>query len=234
MAGVGGNCEWSAEALFDVSGWTHARLFSHDGPVWEALRHLADYTASHTAGVQRPAGYDGVVFVGEVRLEGIVSIEPGVMIKGPAVLCDGAEVRQGAYLRGPVLVGERAVVGHCSELKHAILLPGAAAPHFNYVGDSILGQGVNLGAGTICSNVRLNRGTVSVQHEGGRVDTGLHKFGAVLGDGCQTGCNTVLNPGTVAGRGCLFHPLVSTGGWFPAGTVVRGQLQRAGSEGQES
>ena len=150
-----------------------------------------------------------------------VKIEPGCYSKGPTIIGDRAELRCGCYIRGEVIVGAEAVVGHCSELKHALLLPKAKAPHFNYVGDSILGRDVNLGAGTICSNVKLLKGNVVVRSGGERLDSGLRKFGAIVGDGCHTGCNVVLNPGTLAERDCRFLPLVSAAGHFTAGSVVK-------------
>jgi bifunctional N-acetylglucosamine-1-phosphate-uridyltransferase/glucosamine-1-phosphate-acetyltransferase GlmU-like protein len=106
-------------------------------------------------------------------------------------------VRHGDYVRPYVLTGKRCVIGHSTEVKHSILLDGAQAPHFNYVGDSILGKGVNLGAGVICANFRLDHGEVIVEVEGKRFKTGLRKFGAILGDLSQIGCNSVLNPGVL-------------------------------------
>ena len=218
---------WTSEAFFDLDGWEFASLFEPGAPVWAALADLPSRLAEWTQGAGTPTAPAGSWFEGDVVLGSGVSVEPGVYVKGPAVIGDGAVLRQGCYLRGQVLVGAGAVVGHCSELKHAVLLPGAKAPHFNYVGNSLLGRGVNLGAGTILSNVKLSKDTVRVSAGGERVDTGLRKFGAVLGDGCQTGCNVVLNPGTVAGRDCRFLPLASAAGYFPPGSVVHAPLTTA-------
>ena len=137
----------------------------------------------------------GVVFRGEgFSLGKGVLIEAGAMITGPVILGDWSEVRQGAYLRGNCLVGRRCVVGHVTEVKHTIFLDDAKAGHFAYLGDSILGNQVNLGAGTKMANLRFVGGNVSVRTKNGTVDTGLRKFGAVLGDQVQTGCNSVTNP----------------------------------------
>ena len=156
-----------------------------------------------------------------------MTLEPGAYVQGPAIIEDGATLRQGCYLRGNVIVGADAVVGHCSELKNAVLLPTAAAPHFNYVGDSVLGRGVNLGAGTACSNYQLSTASVRVHINGRQYATGLAKFGAVVGDKTQTGCHVVLNPGTLIGRGCWLYPGVSAAGYFSDKTVVRGPLALA-------
>ncbi len=216
-----------SEAFFDVAAdWAGAGLFAAGQPVWSALAGLSDYLAERVAGAGVPALPAGVFADGDVVLAGEVEIEPGVTIHGPALIEDGAVLRQGAYLRGNVLIGPGCVVGHCTELKHTVLWPGAKAPHFNYLGDSVLGRRVNLGAGTVLSNLRLDHGAVVLHVDGQRWPTGLRKLGAILGDDCQTGCHVVLNPGTVAGPKCFFWPQASAVGWFAPGTVVRTPLQR--------
>ncbi len=144
------------------------------------------------------------------------------MLRGPLIVGEGCEIRTGAYLRGKVVLGRGCVVGAHTEVKTAILLDHAHAPHQNYVGDSILGRDVNLGAGTILSNVKNIGREVTFKHEGETVRTGLRKFGAVLGDGCRTGCNTVLNPGVLMGPGCVTYTNVSLrSGFYPGGTLVK-------------
>ena len=216
----------TAESFFDLAGWGHAALFAAGEPVWTALARLGAYLAELTTGAGTPEAPEGVFIGGAVLLgEGVV-IEPGAFIQGPAIIEAGAQLRQGCYLRGNTLIGAGAVVGHCSELKNAVLLPGAKAPHFNYVGDSIIGRGVNLGAGTICSNVTLGKGTVRVSTAEGTLDSGLRKFGAILGDGTQTGCNVVLNPGTMAGPGCRFYPMANVVGCYSARSTVVAPIAR--------
>jgi NDP-sugar pyrophosphorylase family protein len=140
-------------------------------------------------------------------------IEPGAVLVGEAiVLGPGSTVRAHAYIRGPAYVGRGGLVGHTTELKNAILLAGAKAPHFNYVGDSILGPGVNLGAGTKLSNYRLDGREVRIGWEGSRRSSGMRKLGALIGEGVQTGCNAVLNPGTILGPGCHVAPCATAGG----------------------
>lgn len=140
-----------------------------------------------------------------VVCEGAI-IEPFAYVEGPAFIGPGATVRHGAYVRGSVFLCPGALVGHTTEAKGALLLPNAKAAHFAYVGDSLLGCEVNLGAGTKLANLRLDHGIVSVQLEGERIDSGLKKFGAVMGNRSQTGCNSVANPGTVFLPGILALP----------------------------
>jgi len=151
-----------------------------------------------------------------------VRIHPNVVIEGPVFIGREAEIRPGAYIRGGVWIGERCVVGTNTEIKRAILLSHAKAPHLNYVGDSILGAGVNLGAGTILSNFRHDGGTILISVGGRRVDTGRRKLGAILGDGVLTGCNSVLHPGVVVGRETQIYPGVQLRpGIYPEKSVVK-------------
>ena len=133
-------------------------------------------------------------------------IGPGVAIEGPIQIGREVEIRPGAYLHSGCWVGDRCVVGASSEIKHSILFPAARAPHLNYVGDSILGAGVNLGAGTVLSNFRHDGAPIRVPAGDEGLDTGRRKLGAILGDAARTGCNCVLHPGTVVGRGTSIYP----------------------------
>jgi len=151
-----------------------------------------------------------------------VLVESGAFIKGPTIIGDQSEVRQGAYLRGHCLVGARCVVGHVTEVKHAIFLDDAKAGHFAYLGDSILGNEVNLGAGTKLANLRFGGGDVPVKTPTGTISSGLRKFGAILGDKVQTGCNTVTNPGTVLGKKSIVLPnTTAPSGWHPNNSLIR-------------
>jgi acetyltransferase-like isoleucine patch superfamily enzyme len=129
-----------------------------------------------------------------------VLVEPGALIKGPTIIGDQTEVRQGAYIRGYCLIGKNCVVGHVTEVKHSIFLNGAKAGHFAYLGDSILGNDVNLGAGTKLANLRFIKGDIPIKTATGMENTNLRKMGAIMGDQVQTGCNTVTNPGTLLGK----------------------------------
>jgi acetyltransferase-like isoleucine patch superfamily enzyme len=166
----------------------------------------------------------GAVLRGEgFRFGKGVLIESGAFVDGPVVLGDYSEVRQGAYLRGNCLIGRRCVVGHVTEVKHTILLDDAKAGHFAYLGDTILGNRVNLGAGTKMANLRFVGGNVCVRTAEGTVDTGLRKFGAILGDQVQTGCNSVTNPGTMIGRRSFLLPnTTAPSGYHPDNSMIRG------------
>ena len=149
-------------------------------------------------------------------------IHPTAVIEGPIYIGCDAEIRPGAYLRGGVWIGDRCIVGTNTEIKRAILLPHAKAPHLNYVGDSILGADVNLGAGTILSNFRHDGGPIRIPWNGGKLDTGRRKLGAILGDGVMTGCNSVLHPGVVVGQGTQIYPGVQLrSGVYPERSVVK-------------
>jgi NDP-sugar pyrophosphorylase family protein len=149
-------------------------------------------------------------------------IHPTAVIEGPIYIGREVEIRPGAYLRGGIWIGDRCVVGANTEIKRAILLPHAKAPHLNYVGDSILGADVNLGAGTILSNFRHDGKNIKIPHDGQRLDTGRRKLGAILGDGVLTGCNSVLHPGVVVGRGTQIYPGVQLRpGVYPARSIVK-------------
>jgi len=149
-------------------------------------------------------------------------VEPGALIKGPTFIGAGSEVRQGAYLRGSCLVGRACVVGHTTEMKNSVMLDGAKAGHFAYLGDSILGCEVNLGAGTKLANLKIIDRPYYIKLGDKTHIVKRRKFGAILGDGCETGCNSVTNPGTILGPKCLVAPCMAVKpGYHPARSVIR-------------
>jgi NDP-sugar pyrophosphorylase family protein len=156
------------------------------------------------------------VFIGEGTV-----IEDGVMIKGPALIGRNCEIRHNAYLRENVIIGDGCVVGNSCEFKTSVLFNGAQVPHFSYVGDSILGHRAHLGAGVKVSNVKLVPGNVMVEMEGLPFDTGLRKFGVLLGDHAEVGCNSVLNPGSIIGRGSVIYPNTNWRGILPGNMIVK-------------
>ena len=165
----------------------------------------------------------GAVFVDDrVEIESGVIIEPGALLKGPVIIGRNTEIRQGAYLRGNCLIGADCVVGHTTEMKHSIFMDGAKAGHFAYIGDSILGNGVNLGAGTKLANLKFGPGSVRIKTaEGAVLDTGRRKIGAILGDRVQTGCNSVTNPGVLLGQASLVCPNSTVrAGLYKARTII--------------
>lgn len=153
-----------------------------------------------------------------------VFVEAGALIKSPAIIGDCTEIRQGAYLRGYCLVGKRCVVGHVTEVKHSIFFNDAKAGHFAYLGDSILGNGVNLGAGTKLANLRFTGGEVPIRTATGTLASGLKKLGAIMADGVQTGCNSVTNPGTLLGKKTMLMPnTTAPSGYHPPNSLIKGK-----------
>ena len=193
-------------------------LFQGIESVWDALANLSSYLKGLKLGVIEIKIPEGVYLENPHLIsigKGTV-IEPGVYIKGPALIGKNCQIRQGAYIRENVILEDGAIVGHSTEVKHSILLKKAHAAHFNYVGDSILGQECNLGSGTACANYRLDQGKVHVWIDGARIETGLHKLGVILGDRSQIGCNSVTSPGTLIGKDVLCYPCMHIQGSIPS------------------
>ncbi len=149
-----------------------------------------------------------------------VRIHESAVIIPPCVIGSGTELRPSAYLRGNVIIGEGCVVGNSSEIKNSVLMDASQVPHYNYVGDSILGRRSHLGAGTVCSNLKADGKNVRV-HGRAEYETGLRKVGAFLGDGADVGCSCVLNPGTVVGKNTSVYPLTALRGIYPADSIVK-------------
>lgn len=199
--------------LFDQLPEPFAEVFDLERP-WDLLGDPLDSVLAAAAStVTGPGGFEpgpGVHLLGEgIVIHPAATIAPGAVIEGPVWIGEGASVRTGAYIRGGCWIGEGAVVGANTEVKRGILFPRARAPHLAYVGDSILGRGVNLGAGTVLSNFRHDGRTIVIPDgpdRQGRLETGRRKLGAVLGDEVAVGCNSVLHPGVVMGRGAQTYP----------------------------
>ena len=155
------------------------------------------------------------------------SVAPTAYINGPAIIGKNAEVRHCAFIRGNAIVGEGAVVGNSTELKNAVLFNKVQVPHYNYVGDAVLGYKSHMGAGSICSNVKSDKKLVVVKDGDEKIETGLKKFGAMLGDNVEVGCGSVLNPGTVIGRCCNIYPLSSVRGCVPANHIYKSKTEVA-------
>lgn len=214
------------DEFLDLTETEHGALFVSGDPIWTALLRLAPYLEQQLDRVG-PAMQQGRIdpraTVGDrVFIAPGASVEANAVIKGPAWIGSGTVVRSGAYVRENVIVGNDCVLGNSSEFKNCLLFNACEVPHFNYVGDSILGYKAHLGAGVICSNVRLDRRNVTVRNgEGGFIDTGLRKFGAIVGDRTEIGCNSVLSPGSVLGRDCIIYPLTSWQGVLESRKIVK-------------
>ncbi len=198
-----------------------AAHFPGDVAPWEWLKLIGPALAGYkfeTTPTVRPAG---VHIEGFVFIHPTVKLPPYATIIGPAWIGEGTEIRPGAYIRGNVIVGANCVLGNACEFKNALLMDGVQVPHFSYVGDSILGNGAHFGAGVICSNLRLDQKPIIVRTPETVYETGLRKFGAIVGDHAEVGCNAVLNPGTVLGRRALVMPTVAFSGYLPAATIAK-------------
>ena len=209
-----------------------AHLFEHpDGGIayrwlmdfsypWEALASISAFVLE-TGKTLSPKEYDQI---GEnVWISKTATVAPSASISGPCIICEGAEIRHCAFIRGSVIVGRGAVVGNSTELKNCILFDGVQVPHYNYVGDSILGYRSHMGAGAVTSNVKSDKSLVTVRCDGERIPTGRKKFGAILGDFVEVGCNSVLNPGSVIGKSTNIYPRSVVRGYVPEHSIFKNQ-----------
>lgn len=206
--------------LFDLTHTLAAPLLEKTEYPWEALADIGEFILA-LGPTLSPAEYDRVQE--NVWIARETEIYPTACIKGPCIIGPGTEVRPGAFIRGNALVGAGCVVGNSTELKNVILFDGVQVPHYNYVGDSILGYKAHMGAGSITSNVKSDKTLVVVKDGEGAIPTGRKKVGALLGDRVEIGCNSVLNPGTVVGRDSSVYPLSSVRGVIPAGCIYKGK-----------
>lgn len=205
--------------LFDLGHTRAAQMLAGCEYPWEALSQIKDTVLA----VGRSLPQDRYDHPAEdVWIAKSASVAQTATIIGPCVIGEETEVRPGAFLRGSILVGDGAVVGNSTELKNCILFDGVQVPHYNYVGDSILGHLAHMGAGAITSNVKGDKKNVVVHGES-QYETGRKKFGAMLGDRAEIGCNSVLNPGTVVGRDSQVYPLSCVRGVVPARSIVKGE-----------
>lgn len=200
---------------------TFAKFFPADVPPWEWLKQIAPALTTHafeiTGLYNRPPG---VHFEGHTHLHPTVKLPAYATIIGPVWIGAHTEIRPGAFIRGNVIVGEGCVLGNACEFKNCLLMDKVQVPHFSYVGDSILGNGAHLGAGAICSNLRLDQQNIVARGPDASYDTGLRKFGAILGDKAEVGCNAVLNPGTIMAPRSLVMPTLAFGGYLPPATIA--------------
>ena len=212
---------FAAADFLDFQQTSHASLFDDTLQAWEALPRLEHYFENHFQPgnqgklVGAPV-IGGCVYIGEDTV-----VEPGAYIKGPAWIGSNCHIRHGAYIRENVVIGSGSVIGNSCEIKNSILFNGCQVPHFNYVGDSILGAKVHLAAGVIVSNLKLNGDFITLRLGHHVLTTGLRKFGALIGDGAEVGCNAVLNPGSVIGRKSLIYPGVAWRGILPAHSIAK-------------
>jgi NDP-sugar pyrophosphorylase family protein len=213
---------FAAHDYLDLNHTEHRMLFENATHAWDALKQITSYLqfrlkpAIHGRLIGKPF-VSNAAYIGKGTI-----IEQGAMIKGPAWIGEGCEIRNGAYIRENVIIGSGCVIGNSCEFKNCIIFDEAQVPHFNYVGDSILGYRAHLGAGVVLSNVKLDHSEITVlPAEGGLVPTGLKKFGAIIGDFAEIGCNSVINPGSLIGRRSILYPGTVWRGVVPADSIVK-------------
>lgn len=212
--------ELEIESLFDLSHTAAAELLSGVTYPYEALPLIHDFILK--LGESLPE--DKFEKRGDnIWVARSASVAPTASLTGPLIIDENAEIRHCAFIRGNAIVGKNAVVGNSTELKNVILFDNVQVPHYNYVGDSILGYKSHMGAGSITSNVKSDKTLVEIKGEGLNVKTGLKKMGAVLGDEVEVGCGSILNPGSVIGAGTNIYPLSSVRGYVPAGSIYKKQ-----------
>ena len=206
------------ENMYDLNETIAAEIFEGKTYPWEVLPLIKEFIVK-LGNALDPAEYDKI---GEdIWVAKSAKIAPTVALNGPCIIGKDAEVRQCAFIRGSAIVGEGAVVGNSTELKNVILFNKVQVPHYNYVGDSILGYKSHMGAGSITSNVKSDKKLVVVKTPEGNIETGMKKFGAMLGDHVEVGCGTILNPGSVVGPHTNIYPLSSVRGFVPGGSIYK-------------
>lgn len=212
--------ECKIKNLYNLDETIAKEIFSDATYPWEVLPKIEDFI------IELGKKLDKNEF--EEKEENVwvaksAKIAPTAYIKGPAIICKDAEIRHCAFIRGKAIVGEGAVVGNSTELKNVILFNKVQVPHYNYVGDSILGYKSHMGAGSITSNVKSDKKLVVVKSKEEKIETGLKKFGAMIGDNVEVGCGSILNPGTVIGTNTNIYPLSSVRGVIPKNTIYKNQ-----------
>ncbi len=204
--------------LYNIDETIAKELLENITYPWEALPRIADFIIElgNKLDTNKYEKREEDIWVAKTA-----TIAPTAFIKGPAIIGEKAEIRHCAFIRGKVIVGEGAVVGNSTELKNTILFNKVQVPHYNYVGDSILGYKAHMGAGSITSNVKSDKTLIAVKNGEDKIETGLKKFGAMLGDNVEVGCGSILNPGSVIGKNTNIYPLSSVRGVVPENSIYK-------------
>ena len=206
--------------LYDLNETIATKLFDGVEYPWEVLANIGDFIIELGKTLPKDK-FDHPQE--DIWIAKDVTIAKTATLNGPLIIDEGTEVRPGAFIRGKVIVGKDCVVGNSTELKNVILFNNVQVPHYNYVGDSILGYKSHMGAGSITSNVKSDKTNVVIKYEGDKIETGLKKMGAILGNYVEVGCNSVLNPGTIIGSNTNIYPLSSVRGYVPKGSIYKKQ-----------
>ena len=214
------NHELTVHALLDLTKTVAADIFEGLVYPWEALPKISEFIMK--LGAALPKG-EYIQKDDNIWIAKSASVAESAYLHGPLIVCPEAEIRHCAFIRGSAIIGRGAVIGNSTELKNCIIFDKAQVPHYNYIGDSILGFQAHLGAGAITSNLKSDRSMVTVRREDEKLATELKKFGAIVGDHVEVGCNSVLNPGTVIGRNATVYPLSMVRGVVPSDSIYKKQ-----------
>lgn len=206
--------------LFDLNKTISAEVFEGCEYPWQILSKIKEFTLS-LGGKLDKEKFDEIS--PDVWVSKSAKVAPTAFIAPPCIIDEGAEVRHCAFIRGGVIIGKNSVVGNSTEMKNAIIFDNVQIPHFNYVGDSILGYKSHLGAGAVTSNFKSDKTLVSIKNGDEKIETGLKKFGAMVGDFTEVGCNSVLCPGTVIGRNCTIYPLSRVRGYLKENSIFKAE-----------
>ncbi|MCQ2495095.1 MAG: UDP-N-acetylglucosamine pyrophosphorylase [Lachnospiraceae bacterium] len=210
--------EMKISEMYDLSQTIAAELFEGKTYPWEVLPEIGDFIMKLGETLD-PEEYNKIG--DNIWIAKSATVAPTASITGPCIIGKNTEVRQCAFIRGKAIVGEGCVVGNSCELKNVVLFNKVQTPHFNYVGDSVFGFKSHTGAGAITSNVKQDKTLVTINYYGTKVETGLKKFGAMLGDNVEIGCNSVMNPGTVVGKKSNVYPLSMVRGFVPSNSIFK-------------
>ncbi len=206
--------------LFDLDKTIAAEVFEGCEHPWQVLSKIKEFTLSLGKKLDKEKFEE---ISPNVWVSKSAKVAPTAFIAPPCIIDEGAEIRHCAFIRGGVIVGKNSVVGNSTEMKNAIIFDNVQIPHFNYVGDSILGYKSHLGAGAVTSNVKSDKTLVSIKNGDEKIETGLKKFGAMVGDFTEVGCNSVLCPGTVIGRNCTIYPLSRVRGYLKENSIFKAE-----------
>lgn len=209
--------------FFELKDCRNVQVFNDSENIWKSLLNITSFFENNsfknvkknipsTCHLENPEK----IFIGDNTI-----IEPSTNIKGPCYIGNNCQIRHGAYIRSNVIIGDGCVIGHCTEVKNSILLNNVRASHFAYIGDSILGNNVILGAGVKCANYRLDEGDIYFYFQNKKINTGMKKLGAVIGDNSRIGCNSVLNPATFIGRNVFCYACINIGGFIMSDAIVK-------------
>jgi UDP-N-acetylglucosamine diphosphorylase / glucose-1-phosphate thymidylyltransferase / UDP-N-acetylgalactosamine diphosphorylase / glucosamine-1-phosphate N-acetyltransferase / galactosamine-1-phosphate N-acetyltransferase len=214
---------FQANFFFDLERYENIELFNKNENIWNSLLNIKFFFEKKVFKAEKKKLPTNCflenpekIFIGENTI-----IEPNTYIKGPCFIGKNCQIRHGAYIRGNVITGDGCIIGHGTEIKNSILLNNVRASHFVYIGDSILGNDVNIGANATLANYRLDREEVSFSFQNNKINTGLKKFGSVIGDNTQIGCNTVLNPATFLGKNVICYACLNIGGYVFSNSIIK-------------